>query len=334
MKALRLHTVGSFDGLKWEEVPDPLVGDHYVLVRIKATSLNYRDYGFITGAYSLVKPLPIILGSDGAGVVERVGSKVTQFKIGDTVISLLRQDWQEGRLDLKKAAAQLGGSVDGVFSEFRSFPESSLLKAPSQMSVEEAATLPTAGLTAFRVLLESGIQKGQRVLVQGTGAVSLFALQIAARLDLEIFATTGNAKNEKLLRELGAHHVINYKMSPQWQTEVNRITDGQGVDLIVDVVGGGSIGQSLEAIALNGEIAVIGFLEGTKSTVDLVSLIRKNVRLSGYTTGSKERLSQFVQWLDANPIRPVIGGVYSDFQTAFRAFEKREVVGKVVVKFP
>lgn len=331
MKALRLNKVGTLEGIAWEDVPDPIVGEYDVLVKIKAASLNYRDYGFITGAYSLVKPLPIVLGSDGAGVVECVGARVTRFKPGDRVISLLRQNWGEGKLTSEKAAAQLGGTVDGVFSEYYSFQEESLLKAPSFMTFEEAATLPTAGLTAFRVLIESGLENGQKVLVQGTGAVSLFALQIAVKMGFQVIATTGNEKNETLLKSLGAHEVINYKKHPQWQKEATRLTSGRGVDLIVDVAGGESIAQSLEAVALNGEIAVIGFLNGTQSTIDLVTMIRKNVRLSGYTTGSKASLWQFVQWLEENRIHPVLSGIHNNFDDAFRGFEKRDPPGKIAV---
>ena len=216
MKALRLHRVGSFDGIRWEEVADPAIGEFDVLVKIHAVSLNYRDYGFIKGTYSLVRDLPFILGSDSAGVVVKVGPKVSQFKIGDRVISLLRQYWYGGKLDVRKAASQLGGSVDGVFSELAAFHEGSVVHAPSHLSFEEAATLSTAGLTAFRILTQSGVTSGQRVLIQGTGSVSLFAIQLAGKMGFQIFATTGQPNNEIILKELGAHGVINYKAFPQW----------------------------------------------------------------------------------------------------------------------
>lgn len=332
MKALRLHAVGTFDGIRWEEVADPIVGEFDVLVKIHATSLNYRDYGFITGAYSLVRELPFILGSDGAGVVVQVGPKVTRYKPGDRVISLLRQNWYGGKLNSTKAARQLGGTVDGVFAELAVFHESSVVSAPSHLSFEEAATLSTAGLTAFRILTQSGVTPGQSVLIQGTGSVSLFAIQIASKMGFQIFATTGQSNNERLLKELGAHSVINYKVFPQWQKEINRLTENKGVDLVIDVAGGASIQQSLEAVAINGEVAVVGFLSGTQSTIDLVTMIRKNVRLSGYTTGSKDDLQQFVQWLDVNPIHPIIASVYEDYKEAFLDFEKREKPGKLVVK--
>jgi len=333
MKALRLHRVGSFDGIRWEEVADPAIGEFDVLVKIHAVSLNYRDYGFIKGTYSLVRDLPFILGSDSAGVVVKVGPKVSQFKIGDRVISLLRQYWYGGKLDVRKAASQLGGSVDGVFSELAAFHEGSVVHAPSHLSFEEAATLSTAGLTAFRILTQSGVTSGQRVLIQGTGSVSLFAIQLAGKMGFQIFATTGQPNNEIILKELGAHGVINYKAFPQWQKEINRLTGNKGVDLVIDIAGGTSIQQSLEAVAMNGEVAVVGFLNGTQSTIDLVTMIRKNVRLSGYTTGSRDDLQQFVQWLEVNPIRPIIAYVYTDFMPAFQTFEKREKPGKLVVKF-
>lgn len=331
MKALQLTKVGSLDGIHWTDVEEPGMGESDVLVRIEATSLNYRDYGFITGAYSLIHPLPITLGSDAAGVVIKVGAKVRNFKAGDRVISLLRQNWYGGKLTRAKAADQLGGTVPGVFSEFYSFPEASLVKAPHTITMEESATLPTAGLAAFRVLVESGIVPGQTVLVQGTGSVSLFALQIGASMGFRMIATTGSSGNEELLRQLGAHEVLNYKEHKAWGAELNKRTNGMGFDLVIDVAGGQSLEQSIEAVALNGEVAVIGFLDSSQATINLVTLIRKNAALKAYTTGSRDRLHDFVQWLDVNPIKPVIGGLYFDYYEAFRAFEQRAKPGKVVV---
>jgi NADPH:quinone reductase-like Zn-dependent oxidoreductase len=332
VKALRLHEVGSLQGIRWDDVAEPVVGDRDVLVRITSTSLNYRDYGFITGAYSLVKPPPIILGSDAAGVVESVGASVSSFKVGDRVISLLRQNWLDGDLNPQNSEAQLGATVDGVFSELYSFPETGLVRAPAGMGSNAAATLPTAGLTAFRVLTELGLRSGQRVVVQGTGAVSLFTLQIAARMGAHVLATTGRDTNTDLLKQLGAAEVINYRAHPDWHAAVRRATDGLGADIIVDVAGGAGLALSVDAVAINGRIAVIGFLEGSQSTIDLVAMIRKNVSLHAFTTGNRQTLRQFVQWLEANPLEPVIGGVFTNYESAFSAFAQRDKVGKIVVK--
>lgn len=333
MKALQLHEVGSLEGLQWNEIQDPEVGEHDVLVKIKATSLNYRDYGFITGAYPIMRKLPIVLGSDAAGVVERVGDKVTQFAPGDKVISLLRQDWSAGRFTPAKAARQLGGTVPGVFSEWYSFTENSLVKAPTTLTLEEAATLPTAGLVAFRALTQSGLVSGQRVLIQGTGGVSLFALQLAVGMGLEVWITSSNSEKEEMLRVMGAHHVINYRNTPQWDEEILKQTAGQGVDLVMEVVGGKDIQKSVNAVALGGTIAIVGFLNGSEANVNLIKLILKNIQLKGFTTGSREDLQDLVRWLETNPVKPVIGGVYSDYFEGFKAFENRSIPGKVIVKF-
>jgi NADPH:quinone reductase-like Zn-dependent oxidoreductase len=264
-------------------------------------------------------------------VVVKTGAKVRTFKAGDRVISLLRQNWQGGKLNRTKAADQLGGTVAGVFSEYYSFPETGLVKAPANLTMEESATLPTAGLTAFRVLVESGIVPGQTVLVQGTGAVSLFALQIGAKMGFRMIATTGNAANDEFLRQLGAHEVLNYREQRAWGAEANKLTNGMGVDLVMDVAGGQSLEQSIDAVALNGEVAVIGFLESSQATINLVTLIRKNAALKAYTTGSSDRLKDFVQWLEVNPIKPVVGGIYSNYHESFQAFEERARPGKIVV---
>ncbi|HEY9048834.1 MAG TPA: NAD(P)-dependent alcohol dehydrogenase [Ohtaekwangia sp.] len=332
MKALQLTTPGTLRGIEWKETATPAIGDHDVLVRIHATSLNYRDYAFITGRYPLVKPLPVILGSDAAGIVEQVGKLVTRFAPGDRVVSLLRQRWQGGKFDAAKASLQLGATVDGVFSEYYAFHEQSIAKAPTTLTMEEAATITTAGLTAFRVLTQSGIKPGDTVLIQGTGSVSLYALQLALYMGLQTIVTTGRLENEEFLKQLGAHHVVNYKQYPEWSKPVLEITHGRGVDLVIDVAGGTSVQQSIHAVTVSGHVALLGFLEDTQTSIDLVSVIRRNITLQAYTTGSREDLEQFVKFLEIYPVRPVIAGVYSDYLTAFARFENNTTPGKLIVK--
>ncbi len=330
MKALQLLQTGSLSGISIQQIPLGPVGDEEVLVKIESMSLNYRDYGFIMGTYSLVGELPLTLGSDAAGVVEKVGGHVTLFKPGDKVLSLLRQNWYGGTLNAQKAAAQLGGSVPGVFSEYYVFNQNSLVHAPASLTEVEASTLPTAGLTAWRVLTQSGILPGQSVLIQGTGSVSLFALQIAAKMGFRTIATTGKEENEILLTKLGANHIINYRTHIAWEKEVIKISNG-GVDLVIDVAGGNSLAQSIDALGFNGRVAIIGFLNGSLSSINLIPLIRKDASLLAYTTGSREDLEGFVRWLNINPIQPIISGTYTDFNQAFQSFEKRQTPGKIVV---
>ena len=332
MKALRLHKPGNLSGISTDEISKPEPGDYDILVKIKATSLNFRDYAFISGKYPLVKELPLVLGSDAAGIVEKAGKHVTKFKVGDRVISLLRQRWYSGKLDAYKASVQLAASVDGVFSDHYVFHELSAVKVDDALSFEELATLPTAGLTAFRILTESSVRAGDTVLIQGTGGVSLFALQIAKRIGLHTIVTTSTKSNEDLVRQLGADEVINYHEHTNWHEVVVEKTNGRGVDLTVEVVGGPSVQQSINATAMNGQVALIGFLEDTSATIDLVSVIRRNINLKAYTTGSREDLEQFVKFVEANRLKPVISGVYNDYHKAFSVFESRTVPGKVVVR--
>jgi NADPH:quinone reductase-like Zn-dependent oxidoreductase len=332
MKALRLHKPGNLSGISIDEISRPEPGDYDILVKIKATSINFRDYAFITGKYPLVKDLPLVLGSDAAGSVEKTGKHVTRFKEGDRVISLLRQRWYSGKFDAYKAAVQLAASVDGVFSDYYVFHELSAVKVNDTLSFEELATLPTAGLTAFRILTESSMTAGDTVLIQGTGGVSLFALQIARRIGLHAIVTTSTKNNEELVRQLGANEVINYREQANWHEVVLEKTNGKGVDLTIDVVGGPSVQQSINATAVNGQVALIGFLEDTSATIDLVSVIRRNINLKAYTTGSREDLEQFVKFVEVNKLKPVISGVYYDYQTAFSLFQSRKVPGKIVVR--
>ena len=332
MKALRLHQPGNLSGVSMDEISKPEPGDYDILVKIKATSLNFRDYAFITGKYPLVKDLPLVLGSDAAGIVEIAGKHVTKFKVGDRVISLLRQRWHSGKFDSYKAAVQLAASVDGVFSEYYVFHELSAVKVSDTLSFEELATLPTAGLTAFRILTESSVIPGDCVLIQGTGGVSLFALQVAKRIGLRAIVTTSTNSNEDLVRQLGADEVINYREKANWHEAVLEKTNGNGVDLTIDVVGGSSVQQSINATAVNGQVALIGFLEDTSATIDLVSVIRRNINLKAYTTGSRENLEQFVKFVEVNKLKPVISGVYNDYHMAVSLFQSKKVPGKIVIR--
>lgn len=332
MKALRLHRPGNLNGISNDEIPPPVLDDFEILVKVKATSLNYRDYAFVMGRYPLVKTPPLVLGSDSAGVVESVGKSVTRFKPGDRVISLLRQRWHGGKFDTYKAEVQLASSVDGVFSDYNVFNELSAVKVNDQLSFEELATLPTAGLTAFRILTQSSLLPGDTVLIQGTGGVSMFALQIAKRIGLKTIVVTSSQENEAFVANLGADEVINYHKHPEWHEQVLKVTQSRGVDLTFDVVGGSSVQRSINATSVDGQVALVGFLEDTSARIDLVSVIRRNINLKAYTTGSREDLERLVKFIEGSTVRPIIAAVYTDYLKAFSTFESKKIPGKVVVR--
>jgi NADPH:quinone reductase-like Zn-dependent oxidoreductase len=315
------------------ETPQPQRGE--VLVRLHAASLNYRDLIIAKGQAGrhVAGRVPL---SDGAGEVVAVGEGVNQWQIGDRVAGTFFRDWQAGRFDMKYHDAALGGSVDGVLSEHAVFPEHALVRLPSHFSFEAGATLPCAGVTAWAGLVtRGGIVPGDAVLLQGTGGVSIFGLQIALAAGARTIITSSSDEKLQRARELGAHETINYQTTPEWDKEVWRLTGKRGVDHVLEVGGPGTLGRSLNAVAAGGQIAQIGVLTGfAASDASLFPITGRNARIEGIYVGSRECFQSFVRFLEAKHVEPVIDRVFDWEETieAYQYMESGRHFGKVVIR--
>ena len=334
MKAWVITGEGGIDGLALIERDVPKPGPGEILVRIKANSINYRDLSTIKNAAARGITDPRIPNSDGAGIVEEIGEGVTAFKKGDRVVGTFFQNWLSGPIHDGVMESALGGPIDGVLSEYVLFKEQGALPIPEHLSFEEAATLPCAGLTAWHCLIDGGqARAGQTVLLLGTGGVSIFAQQIAKASGIRTILTSSN--DEKLARAkvLGANEVINYREFPDWEKKVREITDGHGVDLVVEVGGAGTLETSVDAVRIGGRISLIGILTGGQ--IDPTSIMRKSITLQGIYVGPRDMFTRLNSALLHNNIHPVIDAVvdFADAKEAYRMMEKASHFGKIVVTF-
>ncbi|NBC67083.1 MAG: zinc-binding dehydrogenase [Bacteroidetes bacterium] len=315
-------------------ITDP--GENEIQVNIKAASLNYLDLILVNGSFGPELPNPYIPLSDGAGVVTKVGKHVTEWKEGDSVFMHYVRDWQNGPLTPNTSNVRVDLQTQGVLSEYVNVPKHGLVKAPEGLSFEEASTLPIAGVTAWSGLFDLGnLQAGQTVLTQGTGGVSIFALQFAKAAGAKVIATTSSKEKMEYLKNLGADHVINYKEYPEWHKQVKEVTDGVGVDITLDIAGDATIGQSLKAIKMNGLVCPVGFISGSEITIDILEHINLNYsRISGIAVGSRRNARDMTKLIEVNDIKPVINKVFKmdDIIEAFRYVENGSHIGKVVIK--
>jgi NADPH:quinone reductase-like Zn-dependent oxidoreductase len=334
MKAWLLNDFG-LDNLLLGEVatPEPKVGE--LLVKVGAVSLNFRDKAIVDGIYEPHKvPKPLIPVSDAAGTVVAVGEGVSRFKIGDRVNSHLYSRWLDGVPGPDEPEYCFGSPLPGGLAEYMIIHEDSAVAAPDTMSDEEAATLPIAALTAWYALVDFGqVEAGQTVLVQGTGGVSIFAAQIAIALGAKVIVTSSRDENLDAVKKLGAVAGVNYRSHPQWADEVLKLTDGKGVDLLLDVAGGDGINQSIAATKAAGRIAQIGFLTGQTSTLNLMPMIFRQTTIRGIAVAPRSSFDRMNVFLNEHKIRPVIDQVYS-FEQAREAYEHlaRGAFGKVVIR--
>ena len=335
MKSFVFNSFG-LENLKLTETEEAETGSNEVKVRLRAASLNYRDLLIVSGKYNPRMRLPAIPLSDGAGEVVEVGKEVSDFKIGDRVMPIFVQEWLDGPLDEKKRRSSLGSGSDwnGVLCQYRNFSEKSVVKIPDYLSYEEAATLPCAAVTAWHALVVSGgIKAGDTVLVLGSGGVSVFALQIAKLHSARVIATTSSNEKAERLKTLGADAGIDYKQNPDWDKIVRELTNGQGVDHVVEVGGAGTIEKSLKSVRFGGHIAVIGVVAGSGG-FDLTPAFMKAVRLQGIFVGSKAMFEQMNKAFALNELRPVIDRVFgfNDAVNAFEYLSSGNHFGKVVIK--
>lgn len=330
-KAAQITPGGGIESIVWRNRPLPDPAAHEVRIRVHAVSLNYRDLAIASGHYPLTHSRPLLPVSDGAGTVDAVGSAVTRVRVGDRVTANFVRDWVSGTFGPAQQASSLGGEVDGMLADYVVLPEHALLPIPESLSFSEAAAMPCAGVTAWNALIFHGrVQAGHTVVVQGTGGVSLFALQIAKHSGARVFATTGDDAKAAKLKALGADVVINYRTTPDWGSAVRKQANGSGADHIVEVGGAGTLEQSLRAVRLGGEISVIGFLAGAAANLNLVPVILNHVRLNGIFVGSREMFEQFLR----TPIRPVIDRTFpfDEALEAYRYLRSGKHLGKVVLE--
>lgn len=334
MKAIQLEQFG-IDHLQLKEIATPTYGDNEVLVKTTAVSLQYLDLIVVEGIVAPDLPLPHIPVSEGVGVVESVGKNVTRWKKGDRVLIPFIPRWEGGKITTYTNKIRTGMQVSGTLAEFTVQPENTLVLAPKNLTNEESASLSVAGLTAWANLVtQANIQAGQTILVQGSGGVSLFALQIAKAFGLKVIATTGSKEKEQKLKDLGADEVINYKEFPEWSKEVKKLNNGIGVDLTLDVAGSETIEQSILSVKENGYIGLVGFMSGSKITVDIFPLIMNYIRLQGYSVGNAQELNDLVNTIEKNNLKPVVDSIYSIEQTqeAFRKLKSGKAFGKIIIK--
>ncbi|MNF72495.1 Phthiocerol synthesis polyketide synthase type I PpsC [compost metagenome] len=335
MKAIQLQHPGGLDHLRLVDIPAPgAPKPGEIQVRIHASSLNYHDLGVVAGYVSVVDGrIPM---ADGAGVVTAVGAGVTEFAVGDAVVSCFFPHWQSGRAVPSTFKTVPGDGVDGFARELVNMPTHAFTLAPRGYTHEEAATLTTAGLTAWRALVVDGrIQAGDTVLVLGTGGVSIFALQMAKSMGARVIATTSSDAKKEHLLALGADQVINYKDEPDWGDVVLASTGGRGVDIVVEVGGPGTLPQSIRACASGGHIALIGVLTGFSGSIPTVEMMRKQQTLQGLIVGSREQQQDMVRALENFNWRPVIDSSYplEQIAEAFAHQQAAKHFGKICLHY-
>lgn len=335
MHAYQIQDAFGLENLTLTTRPPRRLGPGAVRVRLRAASLNYRDLLTVRGQYDPRQPLPLIPGSDGAGVVHEVGPGVTGLAVGDRVMPAFNPGWVSGELTRAARRESLGGPHDGTLAECVVVPAAGLVPIPGYLSFEQAACLPCAAVTAWSALVEyGGIKAGDDVLVQGTGGVSLFALQIAKAAGARVLVTSSSDEKLARARELGADATVNYRENPEWHRVAAEFTGGRGVDVVVEVGGAGTLGRSLKAVRLGGCVAVIGVLDGRAGEVDLAPVLMGRVRMQGVTVGSRATFEQMLRAFEAARIAPVIDRVYDfgEVPAAFRRMAEAAHFGKIVVR--
>ncbi|SNS83615.1 NADPH:quinone reductase [Noviherbaspirillum humi] len=309
MKAIRLNAPGGLERLERIDLPDPGQPGHgQIRVRLHASSLNYHDYGVVGGFR------PIAYGripmSDGAGIVEAVGEEVSEFRPGDAVVSCFFPGWQEGPARVGDFSTVPGDGIDGYARETVVCAATAFTRAPAGFSHEQAATLTTAGLTAWRALVgDGGLKAGDTVLTLGTGGVSLFALQIAKAMGARVISTSSSDAKLERLRALGADETINYRTHADWG-RLAREWSGGGVDHVIEVGGPGTLPQSIDAVRIGGHISLIGVLTGRTGEVPTGALMAKQARLQGLIVGSRRQQQEFVRAIEAIGLQPVIDSTF------------------------
>ena len=326
MKVYEIREPKGIGSLELTERPEPKPAHGEVIVKLRAASLNYRDLAVARGDYGRGVQYPIVPLSDGAGEVTELGPDVSRWKVGDRVMGIFMQGWISGAVHTEKAKTAMGGGVDGVLAEYRAFSQEGLVRIPEHLSFEEGASLPCAAVTAWNAL--KGLQPGETVLVQGTGGVSIFALQFAKLAGARVIATSSSDEKLERVRSMGADVLVNYKTTPDWEKPA------RDVDRIIEVGGAATLGKSLKAVRMGGTVALIGVLGGG-GEVDPRPLLMKSIRLQGIYVGSRDMFDEMNRAIVQAGLKPVIDRVFpfEDTVAAYRHLESGAHFGKVVVGF-
>jgi NADPH:quinone reductase-like Zn-dependent oxidoreductase len=333
MKFWQIPAFG-IDNLQLAEKPVPQPGPKEVLIKIHAVSLNYRDLLVTLGKYNPKMHLPRIPASDGAGEVVATGENVTHIKTGDRVASIFMQNWLDGPPTPARHRGALGGDLDGMLAEYVVLPENGIVPIPEHLSWEEAATLPCAGVTAWNAIVHAGnVKAGDTVVIQGTGGVSIFALQFAKLLGARVLGTSSS--DEKLIRakKLGLDAGVNYKQNPEWAKWVYEETNNEGADLIVEVGGAGTFLQSLQAVRVGGTVAQIGVLSQSSEPLQITPILHKQIHVQGIYVGSRRHFEEMNSFIASAKLQPVFESrPWTDAREALREMESATHFGKLVLK--
>ncbi|MEE1920947.1 NAD(P)-dependent alcohol dehydrogenase [Pseudomonas sp. 148P] len=333
-KAIYVQPGGGYDKVTVgnSEAAAPAAGE--ITVRLRANSLNYHDFAVVSGMWGPSEPrIPM---ADGAGEVIAVGEGVSEFVVGDAVVSTFFPDWLDGQPLVEGFATVPGDGIDGYAREVVTARATSFTLAPKGYSHVEAATLTTAGLTAWRALMaDDSLKPGDSVLVQGTGGVSIFALQFAKAAGATVIATSSSDEKLERLKTLGADEVINYRSTPNWGEKVRALTGNRGVDHVIEVGGPQTLEQSMTAVRIGGHVSMIGILTGVAGQLPLVQALVRQIRLQGVLVGSRAQQQAMIRAIDANGLRPVVDKVFELEQIveAFRYQESNRHFGKICLGF-
>jgi len=331
---MRVGQISSFgiDSLEFTERPTPQPGPHEVLVRVHAISFNYRDLLMVKGLYNPKLALPRIPCSDGAGQVAAVGEAVTLWQPGDRVAGIFMQNWQDGPPTPVKTRGALGGDIDGMLAEYVVLNETGLVRLPEHLSFEEGATLPCAAVTAWNALAAGHLKPGSTVLIQGTGGVSIFALQFARLMGARVLGVSGSYEKLERAFSMGLDAGLNYREIPDWDRWAVAETGGEGVDLVVEVGGQGTLPRSLRAIRMGGAIAQVGVLTGPAEPLPLPLILHKQARIQGIYVGSRQDFLEMNKAIILAELRP-IGETFpwSQAREVLARLEEASHFGKLVL---
>lgn len=334
MRVCELQNSFGIDSLKIVERPEPVLKPGQVQLRMKAWSLNYRDLLVVGGHYNPKLKFPFVPLSDGVGEVVAVGEGVDTLKPGTRVCPLFFPLWQAGTLTDAKAKSALGGAWPGVLADSVVLPAAGVIPVPEHLTDAEAATLPCAAVTAWHAVISAGhIEPGETVLIQGTGGVSLFALQFARLAGATVIATSSSDEKLARVKQMGAAHIINYRTQPEWDGPVRDLTDGIGVRHIVEVGGAGTLGKSLKAVQTGGTISLIGVLSGAAGEVNPLPILMKNVRVQGLYVGSGDMFAAMNRAIAAHQLRPVVDRTFKmeEICDALKYMASAQHFGKIVI---